>query len=149
MWLKQDVKVNVARENQVFRSSGCTIWWAESRESVFLIIPHFWEGKRVCSIAALIFSAGYYSAPNFFFTSSNFFSLYHFAAFSAFCVKSFDFSRLVSLFSHSAKSVFKHQLLSKAIQNEQSQNKKLKSEIEKPIKPNFRCPLFEHRSYKS
>ena len=39
-------------------------------------------------------------------------------------------SRLVSLFSHFAKSEFKHQLLSKAIQNEQSQNKKLKSEIE-------------------
>ena len=41
-----------------------------------------------CLIAALIFSAGYYSAP-IFSTSSNFFSLYHFAAFSAFCVKSF------------------------------------------------------------
>ena len=66
----------------------------------------------------------------FFFTSSNFFSLYHFAAYSAFCVKSFFFSRLVSLFSHSAKSEFEHQLLSKAIQIEQSQNKQLKSEIE-------------------
>ena len=65
-----------------------------------------------------------------FFTSSNFFSLYHFAAFSTFCVKYFDFSRLVSLFSHSAKSEFEHQLLSKAIQNEQSRYKKLKSEIE-------------------
>ena len=42
----------------------------------------------------------------------------------------FDFSRLVSLFSHSAKSDFEHQLLSKAIQNEQSQYKKLKSEVE-------------------
>ena len=42
----------------------------------------------------------------------------------------FDFSRLVSLFSHSAKSEFEHQLLSKAIQIEQSQNKKMKSEIE-------------------
>ena len=42
----------------------------------------------------------------------------------------FDFSRLVSLFSHSAKSDLEHQLLSKAIQNEQSQYKKLKSEIE-------------------
>ena len=42
----------------------------------------------------------------------------------------FDFSRLVSLFSHSAKSEFEHQLLSKAIQNEHSQYKKLKSEIE-------------------
>ena len=42
----------------------------------------------------------------------------------------FDFSRLVSLFSHSAKSYFEHQLLSKAIQNEQSQYKKLKSEVE-------------------
>ena len=42
----------------------------------------------------------------------------------------FDFSRLVSLFSHSAKSEFEHQLVSKAIQNEQSRYKKLKSEIE-------------------
>ena len=42
----------------------------------------------------------------------------------------FDFSRLVALFSYSAKSDFEHQLLSKAIQNEQSQYKKLKSEIE-------------------
>ena len=42
----------------------------------------------------------------------------------------FDFSRLVSLFSHSAKSDFEHQLLSKANQNELSRFKKLKSEIE-------------------
>ena len=41
----------------------------------------------------------------------------------------FDISRLVSLFSHS-ESDFEHQLLSKAIQNEQSQYKKLKSEVE-------------------
>ena len=39
-------------------------------------------------IAALIFSAGYYSAPIFFYFV-DFFSLYHFAAFSTFCVKSF------------------------------------------------------------
>ena len=51
------------------------------------------------------------------------FALPHFAAFSTFCVKSFDFSRLVSLFSHSAKSDFEHQLLIKAIQYEQSQYK--------------------------
>ena len=42
----------------------------------------------------------------------------------------FDFSRLVSLFSHSAESDFEHQLLSKVIQNEQSRYEKLKSEIE-------------------
>ena len=42
----------------------------------------------------------------------------------------FDFCRLVSLFSHSAKCEFEHQLLIKVIQNEQSQYKKLKSEIE-------------------
>ena len=55
-------------------------------------------------IAALIFfSAGYYCA-RIFFTSSNFFSLY--------------------------QSEFEHQLLNKAIQNEQSRYKKLKSEIE-------------------
>ena len=87
-------------------------------------------------IAALIFSAGYYSAPIFFLLRriKKCFALPHFAAFSGFCVKSFhdfsDFSRLVPLFSHSAKSDFEHQLLSKAIQNEQSQYKKLKSEIE-------------------
>ena len=62
----------------------------------------------------------------------------------------FDFSRLVSLFSHSAKSDFEHQLLSKAIQNEQSQYKNWSQKLkrDKPIKPNFRCPLFERRSYK-
>ena len=42
----------------------------------------------------------------------------------------FDFSRLVSLFCHSDQSPFKQQLLSKAIQNEESQYKKLKSEVE-------------------
>ena len=42
----------------------------------------------------------------------------------------FDFPRLVSLFSHSAKIGFEHQLLSKAIQNDQESYKKLKSEIE-------------------
>ena len=42
----------------------------------------------------------------------------------------FDFTRLVSLFSQSARSEFEHQLLSKTIQKEQSQYKKLKSEIE-------------------
>ena len=41
-----------------------------------------------------------------FCTSSNkkIFALLHFTAFSTFCVKSFDFSRLVSLFCHSAQS---------------------------------------------
>ena len=80
-------------------------------------------------IAALI-SAGYYSAPIFFYFVE-LFSLYHFLPlFRHFAWNLFDFSRLVSLFSHSAKSEFEHQLLSKAIQNEQSQYKKLKSEIE-------------------
>ena len=41
-----------------------------------------------------------------------------------------DCSRLVLLFSRSALSEFEHQLLSKAIKNEQSQHKKLKSEIQ-------------------
>ena len=40
------------------------------------------------------------------------------------------FSRLISLFSHSAKSVFRQQLSRKAIQNEQSQYQITKSEIE-------------------
>ena len=47
--------------------------------------------------------------------------------FNFFCVNFawilFDFARLVSLFPHSAKSVFERHLLSKAIQNEQSQIK--------------------------
>ena len=60
-----------------------------------------------------------------FFTLSNFFSLYHLSLFQHFAGNLFDLSRLVSLFSHSAKSEFEYQLLSKAIKNEQSQNKKL------------------------
>ena len=81
-----------------------------------------------CLIAALIFSAGYYSAPIFF--RRTFFRFTILPLFQHFAWNLFDFSRLVSLFSHSAKSQFEHQLLSKAIQNEQSQNKKLKSDIE-------------------
>ena len=50
--------------------------------------------------------------------------------FQHFALNLFDFSRLVFLFSHSAKSYFSHQLLGKAIENEQSQYKKLKSEVE-------------------
>ena len=56
------------------------------------------------------------------------FALPHFAGFSTFWF--FNIFRLVLLTSHSAKSDFEHQLLSKAIQNEQSRYKKLKSEIE-------------------
>ena len=81
-------------------------------------------------IAALIFSAGYYSAPIFFLLRRTFFALPFCRFFDILHEIFFDFSRLVSLFSHSAKSDFEHQLLSKAIQNEQSQHKKLKSEIE-------------------
>ena len=69
----------------------------------------------------------------FFFTSSNHkkCSVYLILSlFQHFAVNLLDFSRLVSLIIHSAKSDFEHQLLSKAIQNEQSQYKKLKSEIE-------------------
>ena len=89
-------------------------------------------------------------AAMFFFTSSNknFFRFTSFCCFlKHFAWNLFDFSRLVYLFSHSAKSDFEHQLLSKSIQNDQSQFKKLKSELN-GIKPNFRCPLFERRSYK-
>ena len=80
-------------------------------------------------IAALIFSAGYYSAPILYFEL--FFALPFCRFFDILHEIFFDFSRLVSLFSHSAKSDFEHQLLSKAFQNEQSQYKKLKSEIER------------------
>ena len=46
---------------------------------------------ELCLIAALIFSAGYYSAPIFFLLRriKKCFALPHFAAFSTFCVKSF------------------------------------------------------------
>ena len=68
-----------------------------------------------------------------FFTSSNK-KMFRFTSFCRFfnILRDifFYFSRLVSLFSHSVKSDFEHQLLNKAIQNEQSQYKKLKSEIE-------------------
>ena len=81
-------------------------------------------------IAALIFSAGYYCARIFFFflLRQTFFRFTILPLFRHFAWNLFDFSRLVSLFSHSAKSEFEHQLLSKAIQNEQSRYKKLKSE---------------------
>ena len=81
-------------------------------------------------IAALIFSADYYSAPIFFLLRRTFFRFTILPLFQHFAWNLFDFSRLVSLFCHSAKSEFEHQLLTKAIQNEQSQYKKLKSEIE-------------------
>ena len=67
----------------------------------------------------LIFSAGYYSAP-IFFTSSNFFALPILPLFRHFAWNFFEFSRLVSLFCHSARSPFKQHMLSKAIQNEES-----------------------------
>ena len=65
-----------------------------------------------------------------FFTSSNkkVFRFTSFCRFFNILRDTFDFSRLVSLFSPSAKSDFEHQLLSKAIQNEQSQYKKLEVE---------------------
>ena len=65
-----------------------------------------------------------------FFISSNFFLLYSFGRFFDILRKIFDSSRLVSLCCHSAQSPFKQQLLSKAIQNEESQYKKSRSEIE-------------------
>ena len=53
-----------------------------------------------------------------FLTSSNF------CRFFDILREIFDFSRLVSLFCNSAQSPFKQQLLSKAIQNEESPYKK-------------------------
>ena len=88
-----------------------------------------------------------------FFTSSN----KHLFRFTSFCRffdimrEIFDFSRLVLLISHSTQRAFKQQLLSNAIKNEQSQYKKkrnLNLKRDKPIKPNFRCPSFEHCSCK-
>ena len=84
----------------------------------------------ICLIAALIFSAGYYCARIFFLLRQTFFRFTILPLFRHFAGNLFDFSRLVSLFSHSAKSEFEHQLLSKAIQNEQSRYKKFKSEME-------------------
>ena len=71
-------------------------------------------------IAALIFSAGYYSAPIFYFVEL-FFALPFCRLFDILREIFLDFSRLFSLFSHSAQCAFKQQLLSKAIQNEESQ----------------------------
>ena len=79
-------------------------------------------------IAALIFSAGYYSA--FLYFVELFFALPILPLFRHFAWNFFDFSRIVSLFCHSAQSPFKQQLLSKGIQNGESQYKKSKSEIE-------------------
>ena len=88
-------------ENLVFKKSRLKFW----ENFLSCLIRLFWlfviANINKFLVAALIFSAGYYSAP-IFFTSSNFFSLYHFAAFSAFCVKSFwllqaSFSLLILL----------------------------------------------------
>ena len=77
------------------------------------MLPFLLGRIKGCSllIAALILSAGYYSAPIF------------------------DFSRLVSLFCHSSQSPFKQQLLSEAIQNEESQYKKIKFRNRNGINP--------------
>ena len=84
------------------------------------------SAKHICPnswllIATLIFSACYYSAPNsFFFIRRTFFRFTILPLFQHFALNLFDSFRLVSLFSHSAKSEFEHQLPSKAIQNKQS-----------------------------
>ena len=72
-------------------------------------------------IADLIFSASYYSASVFFYFVELFFALPILPLFRHFA--------LVSL-CHFARSTFKQQLLSKAIQNEESQYKKNQSEKE-------------------
>ena len=67
-----------------------------------------------------------------FFTSSNK-KMFRFTSFCGFYnILRGVFLTSLGLFlsSHSAKSDFEHQFLSKTIQNEQSQYKKLKSEIE-------------------
>ena len=83
---------------------------------------------RSKSIIGLVLaaSAGYYSAP-FLLRRIKIFSLYLSSQLVQHFARSFEFSMLVSLFSHSAKSVFRQQLLSKAIHNEQSQYQKIKS----------------------
>ena len=93
-----------------------------------------------CGILTLVFNFIFNSRPHllsrlllrsyFFLLRQTFFRFTILPLFRHFAWNLFDFSRLVSLFSHSAKSEFEHQLLSKAIQNEQSRYKKLKSEIE-------------------
>ena len=86
--------------------------------------------RKLFLIAALIFSAGYYSAPIlFFFTSSNFFfALPILPLFRHLAWNLFNFSRLASLFCLSAQSPFKQLLPSKAILNEESQYKKNQSQ---------------------
>ena len=63
-----------------------------SDDSLSFLFLECWTMKYICFlIAALIFSAGYYSAPIFFLLRriKKCFALPHFAAFSTFCVKSF------------------------------------------------------------
>ena len=80
----------------------CTMFYyfvEQKFASFYLDLPFFWhfawnlfDFSKVISllIAALIFSAGYYSAPFFLFRRiKKCFALPHFAAFSTFCVKSF------------------------------------------------------------
>ena len=64
----------------------------------------------------------------FFYFVELFFALPILPLFRHFAWNFFDFSRLVSLFCHSAQSPFKQQLLSKAIQNKKSQYKKNQSQ---------------------
>ena len=75
----------------VFQDLSCYVFFTSSNKKMFRFTSFcrfFNILHEIFLIAALIFSAGYYCA-RIFFTSSNFFSLHHFAAFSTFCVKSF------------------------------------------------------------
>ena len=92
--------------------------------AVLLCVWHLFFNSRPHLLSRLLLRS------YFFLLRQTFFRFTILPLFRHFAWNLFDFSRLVSLFSHSAKSEFEHQLLSKAIQNEQSRYKKLKSEIE-------------------
>ena len=107
--------------NKLYRFLSNTNTSALNEKNTFVFWSVFFTFLLRLQIYEAI-AAIFWQFASYVFTSSNkkCFALPHFAAFSTFCVKSFDLSRLVSLFSHSGKSDFEHQLLSKAIQNEQS-----------------------------
>ena len=71
----------------------------------------------------------------FFYFVELFFALPILPLFQHFAWNLFDFSRLVSLFCHSAESPFKQQLLGKAMQNEESQYKRIKVRNRNGMKP--------------
>ena len=90
-------------------------------EARFFLMSSWMAFKWISTSSRFRNSSGYVF---FYFVEQKNVSLYLLLPlFQHFAWNLFDFFRLVSLFSHSANIDFEHQLLSKAIQNEQSQYK--------------------------